>query len=159
MGNLERMIQLAEEVFAVKEDPDQLDVDQEVLDRLRKLHPASVSGFNDQNGPVAWVLVIPTLNELMEPFIQEKITERELFDLTPRDVPYDAVYLCSALVLEEHRRKGIAKRLTVKAIEKIKKSHPVKNLFVWSFSKEGEMAAESIAHQTGLPLLKRSGKK
>ncbi len=35
------MIKLAEEVFAVKDDPDQLDVYQEILERLLRIHPAT----------------------------------------------------------------------------------------------------------------------
>lgn len=37
------MLQLADEVFCVKSDPDQLDLTQEKLDRLMKIHPAKVS--------------------------------------------------------------------------------------------------------------------
>lgn len=58
LSNFERMIQLAEEVFAVKNDPDQLDVNQDVLERLQKIHPSTVSEQDDGNGPVAWVLMI-----------------------------------------------------------------------------------------------------
>jgi hypothetical protein len=157
--NYKRLVELADEVFAVKNDPDQLDVNSEVLKYLKEMHPSTVSEYNQGNEPLSWLLVIPTSNELMIQFIQERINEKELYELTPLNASYDAIYLCSALVLEEHRRKGITKSLTVKAIEEIRKIHPVKSLFVWSFSKEGEIAAESIARETNLPLLKRSGKK
>ncbi|HNW53790.1 MAG TPA: hypothetical protein PKN21_05935, partial [Bacteroidales bacterium] len=59
LSNLERMIQLATDVFDVKNDPSQLDVDQHVIERMLRLHPASVSEYTDGNGPVAWVLCIP----------------------------------------------------------------------------------------------------
>jgi hypothetical protein len=65
LSNFERMIQLAEEVFAVKNDPNQLDVNPEVLERLQRIHPATVTEYDDGNGPVAWVLVFPTTLELM----------------------------------------------------------------------------------------------
>jgi GNAT superfamily N-acetyltransferase len=149
------MMQLADEVFAVKNDPDQLDVNQQVLERLIRIHPATVSEYDDGNGPVAWVLVIPTTLDLMNRFIEKKISEKELFELTPTNITYDALYLCSALVLEEYRRKGIAKRLMLDAIEKIRKDHPLKALFVWPFSKEGDLGAKHLAELTGLPLYKR----
>ena len=155
ISNFERMIQLADEVFAVKNDPDQLDVNEEVLNRLRKIHPATVSEFDDGNGPVAWVLLIPTTSELMERFLAKEVSEKQLYEMTPMDASYDAIYLCSAMVLEEYRRKGIAKQLSLKAIEDIRKDHPIKTLFVWSFSKEGDFGAESIAQSTSLPLYKR----
>jgi len=149
------MMQLAEDVFASKNDPDQLDVNQQVLERLQLIHPAAVSEYDDGNGPVAWVIVIPTTVELMNLFLENKISEKELFELTPLDTTYEALYLCSAMVLEEYRRKGIAKRLVMNAIEKICKNHPLKALFVWPFSKEGDLGAEIIARLTSLPLYKR----
>ncbi len=155
LSNFERMIKLAEDVFAVKKDPNQLDVNQDVIERLQKLHPSTVSEYDDGKGPVAWVLVIPTTLDLMNRFIEHKITEKELFELTPIGTSYEALYLCSALVLEEYRRKGIAKRLAVKAIENIQKDHPLKALFVWAFSREGDLGAEKAARLTGLPLKKR----
>jgi ribosomal protein S18 acetylase RimI-like enzyme len=154
-SNFERMLQLADEVFAVKNDPDQLDVNEEVLDRLRRIHPAAVSEYDDGKGPVAWVLLFPTTLDLMHQFLDATISEKELFDRTPLNIKYDAVYLCSALVLEEYRRKGIANRLTLAAIESIRKEHPLKVLFVWTFSKEGDLGAEALARYTSLPLYKR----
>lgn len=155
LNNLERMIQLAEEVFSVKNDPNQLDVNPTVLERLQQIHPATVAEYDDGNGPVAWILLIPTTLELMNRFIENKISEKKLFDLTPLNTKYEALYLCSALVLEEYRRKGIAKRLTMEAIENIRKDHPLKALFVWTFSKEGDLGAAEIARLTSLPLYKR----
>jgi GNAT superfamily N-acetyltransferase len=155
LSNLERMIQLAEDVFAYKSDPNQLDVDQEVMERLYRIHPATVSEFDDGNGPVAWVLLIPTTMDLMNRFLEHEISEKELFDLTPEDSVYDALYLCSALVLEEYRRKGITKQLTLAAIENIRKDHPIKALFVWAFSREGDLASEKISRLTSIPLMKR----
>ena len=154
-SNFERMIQLAEEVFDVKNDPGQLDVDEKVLERLIKIHPSTVSEYDDGNGPVAWILLIPTSLELMNNFIHNKISEKELFELTPLNSTYETIYLCSGLVLKEYRRKGIAKQLSLAAIESICKEHPIKALFAWSFTKEGDSGAEKIAELTALPLYKR----
>ena len=46
LSNFERLIQLADEVFAVKSDPSQLDVNQDVLARLKKIHPATISEYH-----------------------------------------------------------------------------------------------------------------
>ena len=154
--NFERMIQLAEQVFATKNDPDQLDVGPEVIERLLKIHPSSVAEYDDGNGPAAWILLIPTTTELMHRFLENKISEKELFEMTPTDTNYEALYLCSAMVLEEHRRKGIAKRLALAAIENIRRNHPIKSLFVWPFSNEGNHASETLARLTELPLYKRA---
>lgn len=149
------MIQLADEVFATKNDPDQLDVNEEVLAHLQEIHPATVSEQDDGNGPVAWVILIPTTTELMTRFVRGEISEKELYDLTPLNTIYQAVYLCSAMVLEEYRRQGIAKRLVLEALEAIRKDHPISALFVWTFSREGLLASEALAQLANLPLYKR----
>ena len=154
-NNFERMIQLAEDVFAVKNDPDQLDVNQDVIERLQKLHPSTVSEYANADGPVAWILLIPTTIDLMNQFLENKIPEKELFELTPENTPYEALYLCSAMVLEEYRRQGIAKRLILAAIENIRKDHPLKALFIWPFTNEGDRVSETIARLISLPLYKR----
>jgi hypothetical protein len=106
-------------------------------------------------GPVAWVLIIPTTSELMHQFLEKKITEKELFDQTPVGIKYDALYLCSALVLDEYRRKGISQKLILEAVEKIRKDHPLKYIFAWPFSNEGDLGSEKIARLVSLPLFKR----
>ncbi len=154
-SNLDRLIQLADDVFDIKHDPDQLNVNQKVLQRLEKMHSSTVSEEIQGNGPVAWMLVIPTTLELMNRFLKGEISEKELFKLTPLNIAYEALYLCSALVLEEYRRKGITKRLALEAINNIRKDHPLKALFVWPFTKDGDLAAERIAELAGLSLFKR----
>jgi len=155
LSNLERMIKLAEDSFSAKSDPRQLNVDKEVITHLKRIHPATVSEFCDENGPVAWMIVIPTTLNLMHQFLEDQISEKELYDLTPLDGSYEALYLSSALVLEEYRRKGITKQLAIKSIEQIRLTHPLKALFVWVFSSEGDKSAESIATIASLPLYKK----
>ncbi|MBS1669534.1 MAG: GNAT family N-acetyltransferase [Bacteroidetes bacterium] len=154
-SNFERMIELADTAFSVRTDPNQLSVEQNVIERLQQIHPSTMSDFDDGNGPVVWILVIPTTSSLMHRFINKEISEKELFELTPLDIQYDTIYLCSAMVLEEYRGKGLAKNLTMEAIENIRKEYPIKTLFVWVFSREGEALAEKIAVLTDLPLNKR----
>jgi len=154
-SNYERMIQLAESVFDTKSDPDQLDVDEKVIERLLKIHPSTVSEFDDGNGPVVWILVLPTTSVLMNLFLSKEISEKELFYTTPIEANFDAIYLCSAMVLEEYRGKGLARKMTLEAVENIRKEHPIKSLFVWAFSKEGDGLADRVAQLAELPLLKR----
>lgn len=149
------MLQLADSVFDTKNDNNQLDVNDDVLIKLQKIHPSTISEYNEGDGPIAWVLLIPTTEELMNKFLKKDISEKELFEQTPIDSKYDALYLCSALVLEEYRNKGITKRLTLSAIENIRKNNPIQSLFVWPFSNEGNIVAKNIARITQLPLLKR----
>ncbi len=149
------MLQLVEEVFSIKNDPTQLDVNEDVIIRLQQIHPASLTEQRDHDGPVAWILLIPTSSTLMQQFVERKINEQELFDKTIPGSSYEAVYLCSALVLPEYRKQGIARNLILNAIDAIRKDHPIKALCVWPFSNEGESLAAVISKQTGLPLYKR----
>lgn len=148
------MIRLAEEFFATKNDPSQIAVTEEVMGRLRQIHHATLSEQDDGNGPIAWVLVIPTTHDLMDRFIARQINEQELLEKTPLGAVYDTVYMCSALVLPEHRGKGLAKRLTCSAIKSIQADHPIKSLFYWAFSREGTILAVSVARGLELPLNK-----
>jgi GNAT superfamily N-acetyltransferase len=154
-SNYERIIQLADEVFSSRTDPDQLNVDENVMEHLQLIHPDTISEYDDGNGPVCWILLIPTTLDLMNQFINKEISERELYELTPLNIKYEAIYMCSALLLEEFRGKGIAQRLGLKAIENIKKDHSIKALFFWAFSKEGEKLAKKASDLMGLPLYKR----
>jgi hypothetical protein len=149
------MIKLAEEFFETKNDPEQISVSEEIMNRLHELHPSTMSEKKNENGPIAWVLVIPTTHQLMEEFIAKKINEKELLEKTPAGSEYDALYLCSALVLPEERGKGLAKNLIIDAIRSIQKQHPIKTLFYWSFSPEGKGLAMSVAREIGLPLRER----
>ena len=155
LTNYERMIQLADEVFSSRTDPDQLNVNENVMEHLQLIHSNTISEYDDGNGPVCWILCIPTTLDLMTQFINKEISERELYELTPLNTKYEAIYLCSALLLEEFRGKGIAQRLGINAIENIKIAHSIKALFFWSFSKEGEKLADKVAGLMGLPLYKR----
>lgn len=153
--NYERMIMLADEVFASKKDRNQLDVNEDVLEHLRMIHPATVSEYDDGKGPVAWLLLIPTTQDLMNRFLELKISERELYELTPLHATYEALYLCSAMVLEEYRRKGITRQLALSAVAAIRKDHPIQSLFVWTFSREGLLGSQALSQHVALPLYQR----
>ena len=155
ISNYERMIQLSDEVFSSRTDPDQLNVNENVMEHLQLIHPDTLSEYDDGNGPVCWILCIPTTLDLMTKFINQTISERELYELTPLNTKYEAIYLCSALLLEEFRGIGIAQSLAITAIENIRIDHPIKALFFWSFSKEGEKLSEKVSRLIGLPLYKR----
>jgi hypothetical protein len=154
-SNFERMIQLSDQVFSSRTDPDQLNVNEDVMEHLQLIHPSTISEYDNGKGPVCWVLCIPTKLDLMNRFMDQKISERELYELTPLHTKYEAIYLCSALLLEEFRGKGIATGLAVEAVETIRADHDIKALFMWAFSKEGEKLAQKLSGLMNLPLYKR----
>ena len=153
--NLGRMIRLAGEVFSARTDPDQLDVDEAVIERLQSLHPATLSEHVEGDGPVVWILLIPTTRETMDLFFDHKIGERELLDRTHPGEHVDALYLCSALVLPEFRGKGLAQQVSLAAIRAIRRDHAIRWLYVWPFSEGGDVLAKRIAEVVGLKLYVR----
>jgi hypothetical protein len=153
--NLKRMMQLVEDSFAMKSDPDQLAINARTMKKLMNLHPRTLNEKRNPKGPIAWVLVIPTTKAIMKDFLAGTITEKDLLRLTPYDIKYDALYLCSALVLPEFRRKGLASTLLIRSIRSIQKNHPIRELFCWIFSPEGKKLASTVAKEVDLPLHKR----
>ncbi len=111
--NRARMIKLAEEFFNMKNDPAQLSVDEDTMRRLLEIHPATLTERTDENGPIAWMLIIPTTKEVMDDFLLRKITEKEILSRTPPGVKYDTIYFestshsISIRVVFQRRRKKI----------------------------------------------------
>lgn len=155
--NRARMRKLAEEFFDMKNDPAQLSVDEDTMKCLLEINPSTLSEKTDENGPIAWMLIIPTTKKIMDDFLTRKITEKEILDRTPLGEKYDTIYLCSALVLPEYRGRGLAKQMVLHAIQSILNQHPIQSLFVWSFSTEGKSLANWVANELNLPLFERKG--
>lgn len=152
---LRRMILLADEFFATKNDPQQLDVTPEVMESLEQIHPATLSEEVEGDGPVVWILLIPTSEETKVRFLKGSISEKEVLDESLVSESYTSLYLCSALVLPEYRNTGRAFRTAKKAIEAIMKDHPIASLYTWSFSQEGKGLAKKLAGMFNLPLEER----
>ncbi|MBC7863367.1 MAG: hypothetical protein IAF38_10355 [Bacteroidia bacterium] len=153
--NFKRMLDLVDEVFETRSDPDQLQVNQDVLKRLEEIHPATLSELDEGEGPCVWILLIPTTAKVMEDFLSGKISEQEILTNTFPAQSFEAIYLCSATTLPEYRGKGISKKLCVDAIKNIQTDHPVKTLYYWPFTTEGKKLAESVAKERGLVLVKK----
>lgn len=143
------------EVFATRNDPDQLQVTRDDVRKLQAIHPATLSEYNEGSGPIVWLLIIPTTNEIMQKFLDGKISENQILRQTKPGDKYDTIYLCSATTLPEYRGKGITMRITLEAIDAIRKDHPITSLFVWPFTEQGKHLAEKIAEKTGLTLYRR----
>jgi hypothetical protein len=149
------MLKLAEEVFDVRNDPSQLAITPGVIERLRQIHPMTLTEESTEEGPVAWMIVIPASEHIMKCFVDGEIDEQELYDRTLPGGCYDSIYLCSAMVLPEYRTGGLATRLVVNAVRAIGNDHPIRHLFYWSFTEEGDRLARAVSRLCNLPLLKR----
>jgi len=154
--NYNRMMQLIESVFSTRNDPEQIQVNAQQMKKLVALHPSTLTELADENGPVIWILIIPTTQLIMQQFIDKKITEKQLLDQTKPGLNLTSAYLCSATTLPEYQGKGKTKELCMKAIREIGKTYPIKTLFVWPFTKEGYKLAASVANVCGMELKVRT---
>lgn len=145
---LEKILNTAERFFGTVNDPEQMPVSKESLYKLQKLHPKTFLYKTLNNEPVSWTVVLPTSKELAEKFIQGKINERELLDMTEPKKEYEALYLCSAFTVPEHRRKGYAIEMLKEAIDGI--PHAAKaEFFVWPYSEEGGAVIKKLEEILG----------
>jgi hypothetical protein len=152
--NFTRMLQVVNDCFDTRNDPDQISVTPEERDKLAALHSATLSELANADGPIVWVLLVPTTQLIMARFLAGSITEKQVLDETMPG-SFDAIYLCSASVLPEFRKQGLAKKVVLDAIAAIREDHPIDTLFYWPFSEEGKMLARSVACTLGLQLLEK----
>lgn len=151
--NLVRMLEMVHSFFDMKNDPDQLQVSQQVQERLQQLHHACLTEVANEDGPILWLLMFPTTSALMDSFLKNEINEQQLFDQTELGrTDFDVIYLCSASVLPEFRNKGLATEKSIDGIEAMKKSFPIEKLCVWPFSADGERLSKGIADKLEMPL-------
>ena len=108
------MIRLAGEVFSARTDPDQLDVDEAVIERLQSLHPATLSEHVEGDGPVVWILLIPTTRETMDLFLITRLENANYWTgliLANTLTPYTCVRLwCYRSSEERPGAAGVARR-------------------------------------------------
>ena len=103
-------------------------------------------------------MIIPTQTEIMKRFINGNINESEIFSETENTKPFTTIYLCSIMVLEEYRNKGLAFKTSINTIQSIKESNPIESLFVWPFTAEGKLLAEKIATHLSLKIFFKNNK-
>lgn len=154
-NNFERMLEVVGEAFDTRNDPDQISVSEKEMEILEAIHPDTLSELANEDGPIVWILLVPTIRRIMDLFLEGTITEKELLHHTAAGSSYDVLYLCSASVLPEFRKKGLAKQVCMDAIKSIRKDHNISTLFYWPFSEEGKLLAAAVAKETGLPLLEK----
>jgi len=153
--NEAKLYDLIDDVFDTKNDSTQIGFSEADIEKMMALHPATLQEAANEDGPYAWVAVIPTSSVLMHQFLSGAIDERQLFEQTSPSAANDVAYLCSAIVLPEFRRSGVALRLTVQAIDSMKRDLPIRYALVWPFSEQGELLAKKAADCCGIQVMTR----
>lgn len=135
---LKKEMKLAEEIFGTESDPDQIPINDESTKKLDALCDGWLeTDLDDKGEPASWAVVMPTQRLIAERFLNKKITERELLDLTEPADTYDALYIVSVITVPEHRGKGLASEVIKRAIARMP-VNPDALYFAWPTSKEGE---------------------
>ena len=150
-----QMLSIIDEVFKTREDKGQIKVTSSQYKKLQLIHSFTLNELADELGPLIWVLLIPTTREVMQLFLDGKITEKSLLRRTRPGQHFNCLYLCSATTLPEIRHQGKTKALCLSAIEAMRKDFPLDTLYVWPFSEEGWQLAMEIARSCGMELRKK----
>ena len=148
---LEKMNTVAMELFHTENDDTQASPTLEKsLQVINKEKYNFISINDDNNEPIAWSLVMPTSLEVMDNFLSEKITERELLETSRADDKFEALYLFAVIVLPEHRRSGLGQFLFKTQIEYFKEKYNITEFYTWWFSEEGKKLGDSLEKKLGI---------
>ena len=156
-----KVADLAEEYFKTEESEDQIKVSDENRDWIIENIPECLNILSIGEKALGFTLILPCTQNTMKLFTTKKINEKVLFEKIKKEINYnnfETIYLCSAFIIPEYRKKGLALMSFKKSIEKIiklQKRNKKPILFYWPFSTEGENLAKKVAKTTGLVLLAR----
>ncbi|MBF0385879.1 MAG: hypothetical protein HQL27_08420, partial [Candidatus Omnitrophica bacterium] len=145
------ILDIAEQFFGTASDPSQMPITKESFYKLQKLHPKTLVCETENGEPISWVVTLPTSKELADKFLRGEINERELLDMTKPQELYEALYLCAAFTIPEHRRKGYSIKMLKEVIDAIPHIEDVK-LFAWPYSSEGKLLIEKLGYELGVKI-------
>ena len=149
---VQKIIDIGEQLFKTAQDPTQIPISWGSYYKLQELHQDSLLCKTENGELISYVVTLPTKKELMNDFLEGKINERELLDLTKPQKIYEALYLCEAFTTSEHRRRGYIIELFRQAISSIPHTSDVK-LFTWPFSEEFKKLTEKLSSILGTKIL------
>jgi len=149
-----------EAYFKTENDSEQAKITEKRRDWFMREFPEAANVIKVDDKIIGSTLVLPCTLRLMNLFISKNINEEQLFQELERTASYsniETIYFCSAIIVPEFRRKGLATQAVEKSIKKMlsKTKNKVKTIFYWGYSNEGSALAGKIAKDLGLELKKR----
>ena len=152
-AQVQKILEIAEGFYGTSTDPEQIPINKESFDKLMSLHQETIKLKTGIDGnPLSWVVVIPTNKEIMNLFLEGKITEKELFDRAVVEKSFETLYLCSVFTVTKHRNKGLATELLLDSIKEFASDDSVQ-LYAWIYSKEGESLVNQLKKQLGREIM------
>ncbi len=148
-SQIQKILKTAEEFFGTADDPEQIPISNSSFQKLMSLDQETIKlKTGSEENPLSWTVVIPTSKEVMNLFLEKKITERMLFDEAVAEKKFEALYLCSAFTIPRHRQKGLATDLFLDSIKKFAPDKSIK-LYAWIYSEEGRKLINKLQSQLG----------
>ena len=125
--------------FNIDNDPTQLMADKKAYNYSVRIGGCTVMALEDGK-MLGWCFAFPTTRKLMEEFLNDTISERELFWATRKNKKYDAVYLCAVYVYSNHRQIGLGTKLINECLKPLLKEGVC--IFYEPYTKKGKNLGE-----------------
>lgn len=138
---------IAEDAFRTAEDPTQVQIRPGGGTWLIDNIPECMRVIRYDKQVVGSTLIVPTSREVMQLFLNKKINEAELFArVRAAAAPiWEAIYLCSAVLLPEHRGKGVATTSAMLSIDWVlANKNPRPDFYVWPTNADGMHATQRM---------------
>lgn len=151
--------ELAEKYFGTEKDPEQMPTHKEASLWILEQIPECVNVIKDDGKQVGFTFIIPCNEEIMDKFLNREINERQLYEEVRKkkinSKNFTTIYLCSAFVIPEYRRKGLVGNAVMKSIKKIVKTKHIPTLFYDAYSEDGKNVVEVSAKKLKIKVLER----
>jgi hypothetical protein len=104
-----------------------------------KKFPYAFTIVKQDNKRIGYTYILPATKELMDKFVDGKITENQLVKTINDSIKYDncnAAYLAGSMFTKEHQNKGHAVRATIDTLLNMDRESgaKIKDLYIWPFS-------------------------
>lgn len=149
---------LAEKYFGTRKDPEQMPTDEKASNWILHNIPECVNVIKNNGEIIGFSFIMPCNEELMKQFISKKLNESQLYKEIKKKITYKnftTIYLCSAFVKPDYRKKGLASKAVMKSIEKIMKNNKIPTLFFEAYSEDGRKTVEAMAKKLKIQVKER----
>ncbi|HBC71275.1 MAG TPA: hypothetical protein DEA62_02480 [Coxiellaceae bacterium] len=128
---------MAMSCFKVNEDPGQMQMNQSRYIWIKEKMPECFTVIKYCDKVIGGVFILPCTIEIMNEFIDNKITEEQLADRVYKEgidqEKMETIYMCAAIVDHAHRRKGLATSALLKSAEVLTQNKIPSAIFYWPF--------------------------
>ena len=154
--DIDESSELAERFFNMASKPDEIPASEENKKFILEKIPDCDNVIKSDGKIIEFTFVVPCNKSIMNRFLSNDLTEKELFEEVKLKINYDnfdTIYLCSSFIEKGYRGRGLAVKgriMSIKTRIGNRKINPI--LFSWPQTKEGEKSVRRTASVLGLEL-------